>query len=429
MIKKFSPKQIKKWLEDNNIQSLTLDTIDTADGADVLEVERIDFTSKKMGKVYKTDEGYIRGEAPIARTGIMTYYLADGSIRRELVPPETLFNDDSLKTLQLKPITNNHPRSLVDIKSAKRLKVGFTGETHKTDTIDNEEYLIYSISITDEDAIDAVDNGRQEFSPGYRCSLLMLGGTYNGQKYDAVQMKRVYNHLALCDKARGGSNLRLNFDEEVTGYELTVNNIDDIKNKKSTNKRKGPNMAIFKIKNIEYNADSEVVNHIDEIDGKLNVVKAELTEKKDELKVEISKREANEALLKETQEKLDNLEKSLPEKISSGIKERVGIIGVAQSVLKKEDCEKLDELSTIDLKKKVIGVKFPKINLDEKDETYVNTMYEAVISNLDYDPDAIDRQKKQSTKKDSGGDNVDSLEKVKKDAEERIQNAYKNFGK
>lgn len=422
MIKKFTPEQIKKWLEDNKIESLTLDTIDTADGADVIEVERVDFVSKKMGSVYKTDEGYIRGDAPIARTGIMTYYLPDGKVRRELVPAETLLNTDSLKTLQMKPITNNHPTKLVDVKNAKKLKVGFTGETHKTDTIDNETYLIHSITITDEDAIKDSDNGRQQFSPGYRCSLLMLGGTYNGEKYDAVQMKRVYNHLALCDKARGGSNLRLNFDENINGYELH----EDSKTNKST-KRKEAGMP-YKIKNIEYQADAEVVNHIDEMESKLATVKAELVEKKDELKAEVSKREANEALLKETQGKLDSIENSLPEKINAGIKERVGLINVATTVLKKEDCEKLDEASTIDIKKKVISAKFPKINLDEKDETFINTMYEGVVSNLDYDPDAINRQKQKSTKRSTGGENTD-LSQVKKDAESKLEDAWKTLGK
>ena len=42
---------------------------------------------------------------------------------------------------------------------------------------------------------------------GYKVDLLLQSGTTdNGERYDAVQLRRRYNHLAICDRARGGQH-------------------------------------------------------------------------------------------------------------------------------------------------------------------------------------------------------------------------------
>lgn len=175
-----------------------------------ITVQRVDFVNKKIGSIKRTDEGYLSGSAAVAKVGVLTYYLKDGSTRRELVTEETLFNEDSMSSLKMKPITNQHPQSkLVNSRTVKEHKVGFTGENIKRDG----EYLTTPVVITDNDAIESVDGGTQELSPGYKCEILIQKGTTDdGKEYDAIQMKRTYNHVAICDKARGGSDLRLNLD-------------------------------------------------------------------------------------------------------------------------------------------------------------------------------------------------------------------------
>jgi hypothetical protein len=74
--------------------------------------------------------------------------------------------------------------------------------------------------VTDEDAIGNIESGRQQLSPGYECKLFLQEGTYKGEKFDAIQIDRRYNHVAICDKARGGSDLKLNLDSiEGFGFE------------------------------------------------------------------------------------------------------------------------------------------------------------------------------------------------------------------
>jgi hypothetical protein len=185
----------------------------------IITVKRVDFLGQPVGKVKKTDEGYLTGDAPIAKVGVMTYFLSDGSIRKELVNQDTLFNIDSMNTLKMKPITDTHPpERMLDSKTVKRRKVGFTGENIKRDG----EYLVTPLTITDEDAVINIDEGRIELSPGYICDLKLEKGTFQGEHYDAVQLNRRYNHVALCDKARGGSDLKLQLDsvEHCDGFEI-----------------------------------------------------------------------------------------------------------------------------------------------------------------------------------------------------------------
>ena len=197
------------------VENNTIDYLDS----DLIEVQRCDFA--KIGSVKRTDEGYLQGSAAIARVGVMTYIRADGTTFREYVPAETLFNQDSMDSMKLKPITNKHPDEvLLDACSVKRRKVGSVGEIIKRDG----DHLVVSLVITDDDAVGAVQDGRQELSPGYRSRVLMQAGEYNGEKYDGIQISRKYNHLAICDAARGGKTLRLNLDsvelDKVDGFEV-----------------------------------------------------------------------------------------------------------------------------------------------------------------------------------------------------------------
>ena len=186
-------------------------------------VERID-KALLIGKVKKTDDGYVKGLACVARSGILEY-VEGGKIIRELVRPETLAKADSLETLKMKPITNDHPSvKLLTTENIKQFQVGFTGETVKVD----DGLLYSSISINDNKAIQAVDSGKRELSCGYTCNLDESGGVWNGQKYDREQLNRKYNHVAICDLGRAGSVASLHYSSQtcnVCGHVLESNRI------------------------------------------------------------------------------------------------------------------------------------------------------------------------------------------------------------
>jgi hypothetical protein len=74
------------------------------------------------GAATRTDEGYIRADAIVTRVGVLTYRNKDGTLRRELRHPDDVFSAESLASLKLIPVTNEHPPGrLVNADNAKEL--------------------------------------------------------------------------------------------------------------------------------------------------------------------------------------------------------------------------------------------------------------------------------------------------------------------
>jgi len=168
----------------------------------------IRFDSIPIPKMTRTKEGYLRGQAVVSRAGVFSYMNMDGTIRGELRHPEEVFKTSSLDTLKMIPITNDHPPEFVDASNAHKYQVGHTGETYD---IDNDQ-IIVSMTVTHQDAIDAIEAGKVELSMGYMVDLKPENGDFKGEHYDARQLEPKYNHLAIVKRGRAGSAARLRFD-------------------------------------------------------------------------------------------------------------------------------------------------------------------------------------------------------------------------
>lgn len=213
-----------------------------------------------VGKMTKTDEGFLSGTAPVAKVGIMSYLMADGSFLREYVPAETLFAVDSMESMKLKPVTEQHPsEKRVTSENASWEQVGMTGENTAQDGV----YLTTNLVITNGYTVERAEDGLQELSPGYQAELVFQKGVFEGQEYDAIQVDRKYNHLAVVDNARGGVDIKMNIDsKESYGREIVKTEY------KTDNKPKPKREKSMKITldGIQYDADQEVINHISKLD-------------------------------------------------------------------------------------------------------------------------------------------------------------------
>jgi len=174
----------------------------------IKDAQRID-KALIIGSIKKTDDGYLQGNAVVARSGILEYY-ENGKVVRELVTDEELARADSLVSLKMKPVTNGHPSvKLVTSQNVKQFQVGFTGEN----VVCEDGRLVTPITINDNVAITDVEvNKRRQLSCGYICDEIEEPGVWNGQPYDRKQTNRRYNHVALCDHARAGSVASLHLD-------------------------------------------------------------------------------------------------------------------------------------------------------------------------------------------------------------------------
>ena len=168
---------------------------------------RIDKGGRITSKV--DDNGYLRIDGVVAHVGILEYMDDDGTIIREFVPEETLFEPASLESLAGAPVTLQHPPVMVTPSNYKEYSQGSVNGMPKRDG-DN---LVASMLVIGNEALHAVEyDGVSELSPGYSVDLDETPGEWQGQKYDRVQRNRRYNHQAIVDAARGGSVCSLRFD-------------------------------------------------------------------------------------------------------------------------------------------------------------------------------------------------------------------------
>jgi hypothetical protein len=161
--------------------------------------------------------------ATITRTGVFEYKQPDGSILRELRPPEEVLSKDTLDSFAHATVTVDHPGGLVDPKTWKKVTVGHTGQPEARDNT----FADADIFLGDADTMDRAEKKElAEISCGYQCRLDRTPGVWNGQPYDAVQRDIRGNHVALGPKGWGrmGPQVKLHLDagEAVSGIEPGV---------------------------------------------------------------------------------------------------------------------------------------------------------------------------------------------------------------
>lgn len=302
------------------------------------------------------EDGYLEDVPVVGRVGIQTYRNPDGSVRRELRPPEEVFNADSLASFKGKPITIGHPGA-VNSRNAKKHMVGTMLEPGRQDG-DNVKV---PVMVYDESAITSATSGKtKQLSLGYRLDLDETPGEWNGQPYDAVQRNIRINHLALVSKARAGdvATLNLDGDEEIT--------LDD-----DDNQPKGKTMQKLRLDNgLEYDASPEVVVAFNAIKQDAEDANTKLSEAQTTISTIAAERDTLKADAAEFENKL----KQAREDAAVTIKARAELEAKAEKHGIK--CDGLDDIA---VKKAVVAKLKPAMKLDGKDDTYVNVAFDMAI--------------------------------------------------
>lgn len=147
-------------------------------------------------------DGSLRAKANLTKVGVWPYRDAAGNVVREYRPPEEVFAAESLASLRGVTLTWQHPKDFVNEANWKELAIG-----HVSDVIDVHEgvYASGDVVVSAADSIARVDSSEAgDLSCGYDCVLVATPGvTDSGEKYDAIQTKIVYNHVALLPKGGG----------------------------------------------------------------------------------------------------------------------------------------------------------------------------------------------------------------------------------
>lgn len=173
----------------------------------------------------RTPQGFLRADGIAARVGIYEYRNPDGSIRRELRPPEEVGHADALASFDGASVTLGHPAEEVTADNVRAHEVGTVSGVARFDGA----RVVTSTIIKDGKAIKQVERGLRELSPGYRMRLDVRPGAdrkyaYPGNpdgRWDAIQRDIRVNHLAIVERARGGADMRLRLDAaEDVRYEI-----------------------------------------------------------------------------------------------------------------------------------------------------------------------------------------------------------------
>lgn len=155
---------------------------------------------------YKTPEGYlICTDAILARTGKQTYtkdeLFCDGDNTEVNVdrPYDEVMNAKTIASFENKPITFDHPDEDVNVGNYKSYSVGYVRDVRQGKTDKGEDVILGNLVITDQDAINAIEQGdHTDLSCGYDCDIKDDG---NGN-YSQTNIRG--NHLALCEQGRAG---------------------------------------------------------------------------------------------------------------------------------------------------------------------------------------------------------------------------------
>lgn len=165
----------------------------------------------QLDGVRRTGNGYLTARAKIARTGVQVY--AGHELNhpemptvRVYRPAEVVFSDATLHSAAYRPMTNDHPPELVTADNWKKYSIGQTGGAVSHD----QKFTYVDMVMMDAAAIRDYDAGKRQLSMGYEGVIEFKDGVSpDGEAYDAVQTSILYNHLAQCDAARGGTILRI----------------------------------------------------------------------------------------------------------------------------------------------------------------------------------------------------------------------------
>lgn len=159
----------------------------------------------------RTTDGYLVADVRVARTGIQEYLGSelgkpDTPIVRVYRPESAVFAADAMHSYAHRPVTNNHPATQVTADTWRDVAVGGTGG----EVVRDGEFVRVPMSLMDASAIADYESGKRELSMGYDAVIEFTNGvTDSGEKYDAIVTSMKMNHLALVDRARGGSELRI----------------------------------------------------------------------------------------------------------------------------------------------------------------------------------------------------------------------------
>jgi hypothetical protein len=320
------------------------------------------FDAGTIGKVERTPQGGLRVTARLTRVGILEYRQPDGSVRRELRPPEEVFKADSLGSLRGAPITDRHP-GVVSSRNYRALARGHVGDDVRQDG----DYVEATVFVQDSDLVDRVESGAyHDVSAAYHVELDPTPGTWRGKPYDVVQRDIRYNAAGLGPKGwgRAGTDVALRLDG--AGDEIGPDGDGEPTSRSDTQETI---MKTERIDGVDYEIGSDA--HRAAVARRDEAEKARATER-----TQLQARaDSAEAKVRELEGRVKGLEGDLPKRVA----ERAKLLQSAQAA----GVEVRADSSDHEIRVAIVGKLRPALRLDGHDETYVRAVADIALADAE----------------------------------------------
>ena len=364
-----------------------------------------------------TDEGYLQVPSRISRTGIQEYYAIEMGVKdrepNDLIkvyrPPEEVFSEDSLKSFSNKPVTNNHPPELVNVGNYKKYSVGHSGN----EVVRDGMFVKANLTLMDKEAIEDIESGKSELSNGYTSDIDWTPGvTPEGEQYDCIQRNIKGNHIAIVERGRAGSSVRV------------ADNLPSLGDKTL--------MAKITIDGVDFEVSDQAAQAVGKLQTSLEDAEKEAKKKDDEVK---AKEDEMEEKAKEAKKSEDSLRAKLDDAVSkipsvstldSKVKARIDLIEDAKKVNPDIEWEGKDNDTII---REVVAGSSTKINMDSVSDDYIKARFDLLVESSDSNSQrTLDEALKDRMKKTDVVDNrpADVIAREKMIADNK--NAWKRGG-
>lgn len=308
-----------------------------------------------------TPEGFLCVKGIAARTGVYQYLSSELELEgpERIVnvyrSPEEVFAPESMATYLDKDVTNDHPEDLVDSTTFKTVSVGHVRGVER-----DGDNLVVDMIIKDQSAIDAIQSGKSELSPGYLAEYVESPGIApDGTAYQYLQRDIQINHNAVVEAARAGKIARI-FDHKPKGVPMAQRKV-------FLDSKKSRSIIL----------DEEAASVVEEAVTALEEVAEEAEKRADEAQAKAD----------ELSDKLEETTKATSDAaIGLRVKATLDTIALAGKVVKNFDAKGL--VSPLEIKRAAMAQLKPTRDWASKSEAYVMSAFDAAADDADEDDDS-----------------------------------------
>lgn len=336
-------------------------------------VRRFDYGT--LGNVQRTAVGGIKVPARLTRTGVLEYRKPDGTVRRELRLPDEVFHADSLASLRDVPVTDlAHHRGFIDPSNFKEATLG-----HATDIRVDGNFVSGDLHINDARAVIDVEAKRlSDVSCGYACKLEPTSGVHEGERYDCIQRRIRYNHVAVLPPGRGRAGADVGIRLDSTDAVLC-----DGEEQTMTEKVK----TVIRLDGRDFEYGSE--EHVKHLDAKCDAALKAKTDAETKAKADgdaaQARFDAAATATKASKEEAAAAAEKATREVATKMKRRIRLTRAAMEFVDDEDGDEkkmdaLDDKSERDLMLLVIRSDANHKDFDDKDrsDVYVEALYDVI---------------------------------------------------